>query len=92
MEVNKFSIYCLPGYNLSCAGTLRHQYDKFMTYHLYNERRLAHDRGPRQNCVDLQSGDIVNCVYLFGETILINQHRYGECLYLLSTTCQQEAS
>ena len=85
-------IYEQTDYDLSCAGTLQRQYDQDMADHLWDERSLAHDRGPRLLCTDFQPGDIVNCVYIFGETVLVSQHEYGKCPYLLPKHYQKEAA
>jgi len=76
------SIY-YQGYDVSCCVPDHFPYDKDQLRHLWNECRLAHDRGPHEVCSDLRPGDIVTCLYIFGETLLVQRHPYGECLHLL---------
>lgn len=78
----KTSIYT-QGYSVSCAGTCLDHYDQSHMLHLWDERRLAHDRGPHMSCSNLKPGDTVTCLYIFGETLLVQKHLYGECPYLL---------
>lgn len=49
---------------------------------MYWPTRLAHRilNDSTENCSLLQPHkDDVQCIYLFGETVLISTHKYGEC-------------
>ena len=76
------SIY-VQGYDVSCAGTNLDHYDESKVWHFWDERRLAHNRGPHRDCCNLKPWDTVTCLYIFGETLLVQKHLYGKCPYLL---------
>jgi hypothetical protein len=48
----------------------------------YESRRLGHCSKTPKPCTELGPGDMFDCYYLFGETILHTIHAFGECPYL----------
>ena len=71
-------------YDVSCATAVLPNYDRKTCDHFMNERRLGHSHSlinPDRSCYDFDRADVVKCYYLFGETLLVNTHHYGECAW-----------
>lgn len=48
---------------------------------IFFEHRLMHHS--QKKCDKLTPNDTVECLYMFGETVLITTHKYGQCPYKL---------
>ena len=47
-----------------------------------DESRLGHTPHSPKECRKLGPGDVFDCYYIFGETVLHTVHGFGECPYL----------
>lgn len=74
------AIHCLTGWERSLFDFAGDNAEEICAARLAHSRSLTH---PNRSCCDFDSADIMRCYYLFGETLMVSQHPFGQCPWKL---------